>query len=298
MSDDDPTLAVARDLRAIIDMHVDLPDQAAARSASKDMPGGLAMAALGPASMPSARVRRGILAEDEWLRKHGDDWCELHETIKAACAHRPNPWADEEDVWEPPLQTLLWWSEDWRDQHGSLMPLRPTEQTEAKFLASILQWAYDREPHWDDFAHDVKTARRRLEDVLYAGDREERTRVPCIDCDTDRAGKPLRIMLIAHYAPAGGRCGKCNAKWDRDHWVCPRCKRQYDKPALHRAEYQDMVRRGLERFITLPMAAESLDLPVRRLRPLANACDLATRALLVWWPTVRHIRRHRETTSV
>jgi hypothetical protein len=111
MTNDDPTLIVARDLRAIRDLAGMLDDQAAAKADHHEMPGGDALVMLSPVSSPRDRERRGELIEADWLRAEGWQWCEEHGTVREQCEHRLNPWADEDANWEPPLQTLLFWTE-------------------------------------------------------------------------------------------------------------------------------------------------------------------------------------------
>lgn len=283
----DPLLEVSRNLRAIVDLSALLHDQAANRASHHDMPGGAATVCLGPVASPIDRERRGELIEADWLRRRGEDWCEEHETIQAQCAHRLNPWTDEDAIWEPPLQTLLFWSEAWRNEHGAEDNQAPTVTSEAGWLSGILQWAYDNEPHWDDFAADMEAARCRLEALLYAGEREERSRVPCIDCELDREGNRIRILLVRQYAhdPRG------------DRWVCPRCKRKYDEGAFIRAQHVEGARRGTERFVTVSMAAEALDVSPRQVKAIATACDIASRSLMVYWPDARAWQRARQVAA-
>lgn len=257
----DPTLAVAQDLRAILDLSRDLEDQAINKGGG-DLPGGDAMVMLGPVAAPADWERRLELVEAAWFNSD-------------QTRPRPTMGADEDPNWEPPLQTLLFWTENLRT------PNAPTIATEAEWLGENLRWLYDNEPHFDDFAKDVAAARRRLEAVLYAGERDEKSKVPCIDCELDRDGRPVRIMLVVHYGSHGAE----------DHWICPRCKRQYDEPALRRAEYHDLARQGLDRFVRIDMAARVLGIARTRLASSVTACEVGSRAALVFWPDVRHLKR-------
>lgn len=276
---DDPTLDVAADLRQIIELTGALLGQAVAKATHHDMPGGDAMVMLGPAARPADWERRAELIEAEWFATD-------------QTTARPAVGADEDPTWEPPLQTLRFWTQDHHETDN------PTTATEARWLIDNLRWIHDHEPHWDNFVKDVAAARRRLEAVLYAGERDERAKVPCIDCDLDRDGAPLRVMLVIHYAgpSPGWVCPACKRRGADDHWVCTRCQRQYDEPALRRAEYHDLIRRGLDRHVRIDTAARALDVPRGRLTRYVTACEWNTRAQLCWWPDVRHLRR--ETTAV
>lgn len=203
---DDPTLTVAQDLRSIVELSADLPRQATNHATSRLMPGGLAMVALGPVA--SIEAVGNVVDSIETGRLTGSD--EL---------------ADNDDDWEPPLQTLRFWSEAWRIEWGREVD-GWTVQTEAAFLLGALGWAFKHEPHWDDFAKDMAAAKRRLEDVLHDGEREERSWVPCLDCDIGRDGKPINIRLVKVYAKVQ----------DEDRWTCPRCKRKYDETGFNQAQ--------------------------------------------------------------
>lgn len=202
---DDPLLPVAADLRAILDLHRDLPQQAANHATSRLMPGGLAMVALGPVASPEAV---GYVVDSI-------------ENGRLDCADEI---PDNDDDWEPPLQTLRFWSEEWRRLHDREVD-GWTVRTEAGFLLTALQWAWDNEPHWDDFAKDVRAARRRLEDVLHDGEREERSWVPCLDCSENRQGLPIAVRLVRYWGTVAAA----------DGWICPRCKRLYGQTEFNLA---------------------------------------------------------------
>jgi hypothetical protein len=270
VTEDDPTLDVSRNLRAIQELSGHLRDQALHRAAHRELPGGDATVMLGPVSSPEAWENRVETIERLWWES--DD------------PTRPLIGVDEDANWEPPLQTLLFWSEAYRFETSTTTDARPTVESEAGWLLENLRWTYDNEPKWDDFERDIRQARARLEAVLYAGEREERSRVPCIDCETDRDGRAITVLLVVHY----GRTA------EEDRWRCPRCDRRYDRGAFVRAQRVDGARRGTERHVLVTTAAEALQVHPARIRRLATACDLATRALMVYWPDVSTIRDNDE----
>jgi hypothetical protein len=290
VNEDDPTLDVGRNLRAIVDLTRDLHAQAVARASHHDMPGGPSMAELGPVANVGAVELRNRALEAAWLAKHGNEWCGVSpdapqeerdkacQSIKALCRHRFNPWDDDPTT----LTTLRWWTEEYRARTDTVTEFWDV-RSEVAWLVDNMRWVYDNEPNFDDLARDVASALRRLEAVLYAGEREERSKVPCIDCDIDRDGGRLSVLLVRHYGDVP----------EADRWVCPRCKRRYDEAALRRAQLIDGERRGTERFVSVEMAADALRLHPARVRRLASACDIASRGLLVWWPMARALQSER-----
>lgn len=203
---------VARDLTEIVRLIGDLRHQAIASAGSPLMPGGAAMVALGH----EANL-------DEWAENLAYD--ELHHLTactKPDHARCTYDWraADEDDQdHEPPLQTLLFWSEEWRTRHGyPLEGRRPTILSEANFIRHMLDWAWDNEIHWVDFARDIAQARTRLENVLAAGERSERG-APCLyeECRGKR--------LVRKLEPARGPNGE--KVWRYSNWHCPRCHREW-----------------------------------------------------------------------
>lgn len=166
-----PVVKVARDLTEIMNLHEDLQEQAISKANDRLMPGGLAMVALAD-----------VASIEAW-----SDQLEAAEYKHLADAKRyPSPMLDDEDTtWEPPLQTLLFWSEAWRTAHGYEHRSRPTLATETAFIRWCLDWAWDNEIKWEVFAEDVHTVRRRMENILKAGNRDIISDdVTCLVCET------------------------------------------------------------------------------------------------------------------
>ncbi len=208
---------VSRDLTEIVNLCDELLAEAINKAADPLMPGGLALVAL--ADVASLQEWSDLLEAAE-LRHQADpeNW--------------PAPVVDDDDEWEPPLQTLLFWTEAWRETHGYPLERRPTVTSEARFVRWALDWAWDNEPHFDDFAEDVRKAKSRLEDLLHEGLRS-RHGVPCFDCNVDlvRPSRPPRNVRWCE-----GHEGVCTwphrfCAHDRgglaDEWKCPRCDRHY-----------------------------------------------------------------------
>ena len=289
MTDDDqpevqaaPVVKVARDLREILELHEALLAQAIHKACDPLMPGGLAMVSMGAVSSIRDWERRVDLAEHEWLASDPkavvDGWL-----VRPADKTRPAYGEDEDPDWEPPLQTLLFWSEDWREQTGSTYAeWLPTVKSESLFLAHSLNWAWDNELHWDDFAKDIKAVRRRLENVLYDGDRAERTRVTC---DRDHCERQPQLIRVYHERKlAAYICHICaavvSASEDRDHcpscwttiapaevwisdqakdrWKCPACKHRYDDDDYRKAHAKQLKSEGADKFVNVRDAIATL----------------------------------------
>jgi hypothetical protein len=203
----DPVTKVARDLSAIIDLYAQLPGQAVNDSDSPLMPGGRAMVALAP-----------VANHEAWENM----------TQASERYHKAYTFAEEEDPDEawPAFQLLAFWSEAWRAEHGAEYGQRPTVPSEVNFLRYLLDWAWDNCLEWADFARDINRARVKLEDVLFAGSRVEKTRVVCPDCD----GGVRLIVLRGSSA-------------EEDRWKCRACKRRLDQDEVGRA-HAKMLRSG------------------------------------------------------
>ncbi len=144
------TTKVAQDLTAIRELDKLLADQAAHKAGDPEMPGGQAMVMLAPVASPEAHEHRVDTAE----------------RLGTSLQHLSDE--DPESHWTP-LQTILFWSESLRMTHGNTTDMRPTIGTETAYLRQKLNWLWEHEPHWRDFARDIAQARTRLENTLHAG---------------------------------------------------------------------------------------------------------------------------------
>lgn len=249
-------LKVPGNLRDIINMADRLDARALDLANSPLMPGGEAM------------VNLAYVADlDTWARRNDLSSQEL--------AHYEDP----DEFWSP-FQMLRFWSEQWRGQVGMDYEdpeWRATLRTEAAFLLNndVLAWAWDNEPHFDEFTEDVKSAKTRLETILREGERPDRIRVVCPDCE---AGK----RLIIRYG---------NTEAD-DTWKCPACKHRFDEDAVRRAYAKQLRGEGAARWVTLTDALSIMrSMGVRDETATAWAdgerVEVATDdtwRLLVWWP--------------
>lgn len=281
----DPTVKVARDLTEIALLTGWLEDQALHRSADRLMPGGESMAAIGPMS-PLSRWDAVEFIE-QWNAGH------YREPSAVDLSHL-NDEPEDPDL----LTSILFWSEDWRGRTGSKMPDHPTIGGEAMWLGSALRWAYENEAHWDDFARDVNRVRVNLENLLHRGERDSRTRVPCVDC-----GK-LIIRVYRDHAV-------------EDYYKCPRsaCHKTYTQKQFDDAKARHFRSQGADKFVKLQ---DARDVVTDKSRPdghrplrtfnkwiqdgeVETMRDPRTGQRFVWWPDVRRLdlatpRRKRAET--
>jgi hypothetical protein len=284
VSDDDrdPTLRVRRDLSEIRRLAGWLEDQALHHFADRLMPGGRALVELGPVARAEDVAER-IEASEHWNAAH------YGETSLRDLSH-----LDDQDDDVVALSSMLFWSDAWREETGSTPERRPTISGEAQWLASAIDWAWDNEAHWDDFCADVNDVRVRLENVLYAGVREERSQATCIEEACERKPRLVKVW--------GG-------DEESDSWKCPSCRTRYDKAAFARAKLRHMASRGAERFVKVQDARDVIlegGRPERTWRKWMSECrvlaycDVVTHQAFCWWPDVRFLdlttpRRRRHT---
>jgi hypothetical protein len=270
-----PVTKVARDLTEILSLYESLRAQATATANHALMPGGPAMAALG-----------NVANLEAW--GHMQQATERYESGVEGYrkAYTSAEDEDPEEAWSP-FQLLEFWSEDWRRVHEAEYEQRTTIASEAGFLRWALNWAWDNEPRWDDFAKDVRAARVRLENILYAGRRQERSRIVCPDCDPE-----VRLLVLRGSDADGGD----------DLWKCRRCTRRLLGDDVRKAHAKMLRSQGAERWLH---QADALGLlkaqgrPERTVRQWladgegAGYCDPATHEVWVWWPDLW--RRHLST---
>jgi transposase-like protein len=219
---------ISRDLAEIIDLEQRLLTQAVHNAGAivdgHSLPGGNAMVSLAPVARISKWTDQVLEHERQWALDNPG----------APIDQRPDWTADEDDDWEPALQTLRFWSDHYRRVLGMQYDLIPTIATEARFLRheSVLPWIVDHEPNVEHFAKDINRARRRLENVLHAGTRAERTRVECNHCEK----QPQLIKVHGSTEEA-------------DRWKCPNCKHRYDGDALRRAHAAQLRRESAAKYV-------------------------------------------------
>lgn len=218
---DDPRVKVSRDLRAIGHMAAMLDDRALDLADDPNLPGGDAMVNLGP-----------VASLEAWAWQVDTD--ERQAVLPAALRHAAYTSAADEDPDEawPAYQTLRYWSEAWRLAHGQPDIEAPTIATETRFLGRLTDWAWDHEPHFEDYAADVHAARVKLENVVRDGIRETRSRVLC-----DRCATPKRLIVV--YGKRG----------QPDTWKAPCCKAILTADETKRALARQLRSAGAARWV-------------------------------------------------
>lgn len=258
-----PTAKVARDLTEILELHARLSSQAEHEASHSLMPGGLAMVALG-----------GVANLEAW-----ENLNEATERYQKAYTSAEDE--DPDDAWSP-FQILVFWSEQWRREHGAEYDSRPTIASEASFIRYSLDWAWQNEQGWDDFAADVRRARVKLEDILHAGNRVELSRIVCPDCDS----KPRLIVLRGSEDDGSD-----------DQWKCHVCRRRLDPEGARRAHAKMLRSEGAERWVHQADAIATLKTQGRSERTVRSwladgegngYCDPVTHQVWVWWPDLWH----------
>lgn len=263
---------VARDLSEIKAMTEMLDEQAEHKANAivdgMGLPGGAAMISLAPVANLEAWSNRF----DAATQKQQDAMVE-----------------DEDGDWEPPLQTLTFWSEDWRRENNAEWGARPTIASEVAFIRWALDWAWFNEPRFEDFAKDIRRARVRMENVLYAGHRAERTRIECDQCEA-----APRLVKIYGDAEDGST----------DFYKCPACRARYDDDGIRAAHAKMLRSQGAEKWMRQLDAIGSLKMQERSERTvrkwLADGegsawCDPVTHEVWVWWPDLW--RKHLVTAT-
>lgn len=257
-----PTTKVARDLTEIINLHASLLDHAVDAERARPLtglPGGGAMVALG-----------NVANVEAW---------DNHQQATERYGRAYTSVADEDpdEAWSA-FQLLEFWSERWRAAHGAEYGKRPTIVTEANFIRWALDWAWDHEHYWDEFAADVRRARLHLEDILSDGKRADLTRVLCNNPTCER---PSRLMLLMGEGE------------DQDRWKCPACKTRYDHDDFRRARASMFRHADAARFVPLPDALGVLrdigrgERTIRRWLepPIEHIADECSECGREWQPT-------------
>lgn len=268
-----PTTRVARDLTEIVELHARLAAQAENQASHSLMPGGHAMVALGNVANLEA-------------------WENLNDASERyARAYTSVEDEDPDEAWSP-FQILVFWSEQWRREHGAEYDNRPTIASEANFIRWSLDWAWKNEPAWDEFAADVNRARVRLEDIVHAGRRVELSRIVCPD-PRHVGGAPRLIVLR----------GKEDDGSD-DRWKCHACGTRYDAEGAHKAHAKMLRSEGAERWVHQADAIATLKTQGRSERTVRawlaegegnGYCDPVTHEVWVWWPDLW--RKHLATPT-
>lgn len=207
-----PAAAITLDLTAILDLAAQLPARAIETQA--------AVIALAPVANQEAWAHRqdtlGEQLEAHWWRQGWCDW-PPPETVRSST----------------PLQILCVWTE-WVRVFYDLEREQPPLQRTLTSEVAVLRWKLDAilndltEDQAKTFARDIGSCRRRLEDVVLDGLRDE------ISHDVTCLADGCQDVFLVRRMLDEGR-GKRARKGLADEWSCPRCDRRYDGPAYNLA---------------------------------------------------------------
>lgn len=249
----DPRITVAQHLTAIVELSERLEDQAINDANDHLMPGGLAMVALG-----------AVANLEAWSNK-------LEAAERRALEYGLALVIDDDEEWLPPLQTLLFWSEDLRRTHDLETESRPTIASEANVIRWALDWMWENEPHFEDFARDMARARARIENLLTDGNRPAFRGAPCLydECRGKR--------LIRKTVPCRDENGE--KTYRLTDWHCPNCKRQWSEEDYLRNVYAAVERTHWitlndESWCTVARAARHVDRPEATIRSWINRAQV------------------------
>jgi hypothetical protein len=165
----DLRLALARDLREIETLALELHTQALNSPNARDFPGGTALHMLGPAaSIAEWEIQyEAVEAAERWDADGVDHW-----------AKRPklDPATYQGDDNEQPLNVLESWTRIWREEFGQPTALKATISREVDYLRKIIDRVcalneFDelQHPAVVEMAAELKQLRRRMEDVTHDG---------------------------------------------------------------------------------------------------------------------------------
>lgn len=148
--------AARSDLKAILDLCMGLPEEAAVKGVQSE-----AMMLLGPAADPEA-------------------WQNV--AMSAAMGRLDAGYLEDCRDEKHPLFVLAGWEQIWRDFLDHPTEERVTVHAAGRYLNLQLGYMADQlEPAFDEFARELRQCRSHLEDVLRDGIREERG-APCVQC--------------------------------------------------------------------------------------------------------------------
>jgi ribosomal protein L37AE/L43A len=170
------------------------------------------------------------------------------------------------------------WAVHWWQALGTGVPVviaAPVVPSLVRYLDQVLGQVTG-DPAFLVMADDLATMVRRLEDVLHAGERPERSRVPCWECGT---------RLVKVWA----------SKAKDDHWLCPRCGELYNAGRYERAKHDHLASAGANRYVSVSDATVAIGRPAQTVRSwlrrglVGTGTDPRTGRLTVWWPDVRNL---------
>lgn len=253
---------IARLLRQVETLALDLHAQALATPNDREFPGGRALNMLGPAAVLQdwEALYEAKEAAERFDPKTGKDHWEGPLTPKGEPTSNqldPAVYEREADAAEQPLNVLCFWTRVIREERDQPTSLKPTLSREVDYISKNLDWMlrsddFD-EPVWPlvfELAEELRVLVRRMEDVLHMGDRSDHIRAECWMCE-----EHPRLMVRYGSVP--------RADW----WKCPNCRQDYDEDGVRECWRKALVRRGTPpEWLPLRKAAAAIGRPVSTVR--------------------------------
>lgn len=237
-------------------------------------------------SLPAEVEHRGVNGEAMMLLGPAADpeaW--RNRAMSATMGRLPEGYLDDCRDEAHPMWVLGTWEQVWRDELGHVTDLKATLPRLVDYLDREMHVMAGRaEPPFEDFARDVRGCRAHLEDVLMAGERVERTEVPCLECGT---------LLVKVHKDAE----------DRDGYECQRksCDRTwYDQQEFTLAKAEHLKSEGADKFVPLTTALAAIGRPEQTVRTWVRNGAVDSKRdeqnrVVVWWPDVRRMHLLAET---
>ncbi|VXC07849.1 hypothetical protein [Aeromicrobium sp. 9AM] len=276
---------LARLLRDIPNLCLELHWEARARHSDRIFPGGRPLDMMAPASTPS-RWEQTYEQLESMRWDEGVVWEDID--------YAPDQRAEDD---HHPLYVMASWTEIIREERDQPTDLKPTISRCVDYLKGSIDWCLRTDEHgdmeWlaiDQMLEDLEGVKRAMENVLIVGLRAERTRVNCTQekCDA----KPRLIKIYG-----------AQARWDE--YKCPGCGDRYTPSQYEAARSKNFRTTGtMEKFISVDLAKSSIDADRRtfwswmdRLQTRA-VCDIKTRRVMVWWPVVYKLDLDRQDRAL
>lgn len=220
-------VAIARHLRDIEQLALDLHAQALNTPNDRDFPGGTALHMLAPA-----------IPRQDWLDQYAEVEMQSYEDGRPLTGwNDPIVYQSDEDANEHPLYVLATWSRMWREEFDQPTQLKATVSREVDYLRKILDRVCEADQYGEpvhmqafDMADDLRKLTRRMEDVTHEGTRPT-FGVPCLYCGDN---------LLRVESNVGGL---------QDTYRCmnPECSvMDYDKAAYDKAVEQSYLLNATE----------------------------------------------------
>lgn len=272
---------LARLLRDIPNLCLELHWEARAKHSDRLFPGGRPLDMMAPAS-PSSRWEQTYDQLESIRWDDGVIWDDVD--------YAPDQNAEDD---HHPLYVMSSWVDIIREERDQPTDLKPTISRCVDYLKANIDWCLRTDEHgdmeWlavDQMLADLEAVKRAMENVLIAGLRAERTRVNCTreKCDA----KPRLIKIYG-----------AQARWDE--YKCPGCGARYNPQEFELARSENYrVHGSTQKYVSAHLAKTAIKADRRtfwswmdRLKTRA-VCDIKTREVMVWWPLVYELDREKE----